>query len=196
MSTAKIDKYIAGRAEWAHPLLTRIRSAIIEANSKIIEDWKWGGPAFTHHGIVCMLWGFKAHVSITFYHGALLVDKTDKFDPTDDENRHNRAMRFEAGDKIPTAEITKLIKLACKNNEQGVAPPKKKAVRKEASISADIVKELKKNKQAGKFFDSLAPSYQRLHTEWIDSARREETKRNRIDRALKRLAGGHKQPYC
>lgn len=196
MSRAKIDKYIAGKPDWSQPLLTKIRQAILKANPKIVEDWKWGGPAFTHHGIVCMLWGFKAHVSITFYHGVLLTDKTDRFDPTDDENQHNRAMRFEEGDKIPAAEITKLIKLACKNNEQGVVPAKKKVAKKKASVSVDFAKELKKNKKAGRFFASLAPGYQRLYIEWIDSAKREETKKNRIDRALKRLAGGNKQPYC
>ena len=126
MSTAKIDKYIAGKPEWSQPLLTKIRNAILKGNPKISEDWKWGGPAFTFHGIVCMLWGFKKHVSITFYHGSLLAKETTRFDPTNDVNQHNRTMRFEEGDKIPAAEISRLFKLASKNNEQGIAPTPKK----------------------------------------------------------------------
>lgn len=197
MSKAKIDRYIDGKPEWSQPLLTKIRWAILKGNPKIEEAWKWGGPTFIHHGIVCLLWGFKKHVSITFYHGILLTDKTDRFDSADDNNHHNRALRFEEGDKIPSAEITKLIKLACKNNEQGIAPPKKKAAsKKKVTVSADFAKELKKNKKAANFFESLAPGYKRLYTDWINGAKREETKQRRIERALSRLEGGNKQPYC
>lgn len=196
MSKEKIDDYIDSKAEWAQPLLHRIREAILKGNPAIREDWKWGGPAFTHHGIVCMLWGFKAHVSITFYHGAFLMGKTRRFDPCDDENQHNRAMRFEAGDRIPAREISKLVKLASTNNENGMVPKRKSAKKKASVVTTDFAKELKRNRAAARFFDGLAPSYKALYTNWIDGAKREETKKTRISRAIARLKDGHKQPYC
>jgi len=196
MSKAKIDKYVNSKPDWAQALLTQIRSAILKGNPHIVEDWKWGGPAFTQNGIVCMLWGFKAHVSITFYHGALLTATTDKFDPCDDENQYNRAIRFAQGDKVPAREIAKLVKLASENNDDGIAPKKKAAKKKVAALSSDFAKELKKNRKAATFFTGLAPSYKTLYTDWISSAKREATKKNRIERALARLKDGHNQPYC
>lgn len=196
MSKAKIDKYVSSKPYWAQALLTQIRNAILKGNPQITEDWKWGGPAFTQNGIVCMLWAFKAHVSITFYHGVLLAVETDKLDPCDDENQRNRAIRFNEGDKIPTREIAKLVRLASRNNDNGIVPQKKTAKKKSVILSADFAKELKQNKKAATFFAGLAPSYKALYTDWISSAKREATKRNRIERALARLKDGHKQPYC
>ena len=193
MSTEKIDKYIAGKADWAQPLLSRIREVILKGNPDIKEDWKWGGPAFTRQGIVCMLWGFKSHVSITFYHGALLTEETMRFDPCVDENQHNRAIRFEAEDKIPTRVISNL---ASKNNENGIVLKKKSAKKKSALVSADFAKELKRNRAIGRFFEGLALSYKALYTDWINGAKREETMKTRIQRAIARLKDAHKQPSC
>ncbi len=41
-------------------------------------------------------------------------------------------------------------------------------------------------------FESLAPSYRRLYVGWIDSAKRQETKRRRLQEAIRLLAAGKK----
>jgi uncharacterized protein YdeI (YjbR/CyaY-like superfamily) len=51
---------------------------------------------------------------------------------------------------------------------------------------------LTKNKKAADFFASLAPSYQRQYRDWIASAKREETRARRIEKALRLLAAGEK----
>jgi uncharacterized protein YdeI (YjbR/CyaY-like superfamily) len=56
------------------------------------------------------------------------------------------------------------------------------------AVPAYIREALGKNRAAKRFFDDLAPSYRRLYVRWIDSAKREETRRNRLREAISLLA--------
>lgn len=51
---------------------------------------------------------------------------------------------------------------------------------------------LKRNKKARAFFESLAPSHRRQYVDWIASAKREDTKKRRVDEAIDLLARGKK----
>ena len=51
---------------------------------------------------------------------------------------------------------------------------------------------LKLRPAAYDFFFGLAPGYRRLYVRWIDSAKRPETKRRRLQQALDRLSARHK----
>ena len=51
---------------------------------------------------------------------------------------------------------------------------------------------LGKRPAAWNYFESLAPSYRRLYIAWIDSAKRQETKRRRLREAIDLLAAGKK----
>ncbi len=48
------------------------------------------------------------------------------------------------------------------------------------------------DERARTFFDSLAPSYRRLYIGWVDSAKREETRRKRLAEMLDSLRAGRK----
>lgn len=61
-----------------------------------------------------------------------------------------------------------------------------------STLPAYIREGLTKNPAARKFFESLAPSYRRLYIAWIDSAKQDETKARRLERALELLAEGKK----
>lgn len=47
-----------------------------------------------------------------------------------------------------------------------------------------IKNHFEKNKKAWEFFVSLSPSYKQMYIEWITSAKKEETKLNRIKKAI------------
>jgi uncharacterized protein YdeI (YjbR/CyaY-like superfamily) len=63
-------------------------------------------------------------------------------------------------------------------------------------MSLDIPKELEsalaKNRKAKKFFDKLAPSYQRQFIGWIKVAKRQETKDRRVRESITLLEQGEK----
>lgn len=61
-----------------------------------------------------------------------------------------------------------------------------------SAIPSYIEKQLKADARAWEYFGRLAPSYRRLYVGWIDSAKREETKKKRLREAISLLAAGKK----
>jgi uncharacterized protein YdeI (YjbR/CyaY-like superfamily) len=55
-----------------------------------------------------------------------------------------------------------------------------------------LTEALKANPKAWSFFQSLAPTYQRAFVLWVHTAKREETKKKRLDEAIRLLASGKK----
>ena len=57
-------------------------------------------------------------------------------------------------------------------------------------IPADLMKEMKKNKDAKAFFDKLAFTHQREYVRWIEEAKREETRAARVIKTIEMLKKG------
>jgi hypothetical protein len=60
-------------------------------------------------------------------------------------------------------------------------------------IPKDLMKQLKGNKEAKAFFDRLSYTHQREYVMWINEAKKEETRQNRIMKAIEMLKKGRKQ---
>jgi len=65
---------------------------------------------------------------------------------------------------------------------------------KTLKLPDDMAKTLSKNKVAKKFFDAQNFSNRREYVEWIITARREETRKQRLDGMIERLLKGYKNP--
>ncbi len=57
-------------------------------------------------------------------------------------------------------------------------------------VPKDLLKELKKDKDAQAFFDQLAHTHRREYVLWIEEAKKEETRARRILRAIEMLKQG------
>jgi hypothetical protein len=57
-------------------------------------------------------------------------------------------------------------------------------------IPKDLLKEFKKNKEAKAFFDKLAYTHQKEYVMWIEEAKREETRQNRVMKTMEMLKKG------
>jgi uncharacterized protein YdeI (YjbR/CyaY-like superfamily) len=62
----------------------------------------------------------------------------------------------------------------------------------DAPVPPYIERAFKAVPAAWRFFETLAPSYQRAYVGWIDAAKREETRERRLREAVARLAKGEK----
>lgn len=72
-----VDDYIATLPRWQQENLNGFRSLVHEVEPGIVEDWKWGSPAFILNGkILFTVSGFKAHTKYTFMAGS-----TELLDP-------------------------------------------------------------------------------------------------------------------
>ena len=54
----------------------------------------------------------------------------------------------------------------------------------------DLAAALKKNAKARATFDGFAPSYRHDYIEWINEAKREDTRQRRLEQAVEWLAEG------
>lgn len=61
-------------------------------------------------------------------------------------------------------------------------------------LPEDLAKAFAKNKKAAAIFEGLAFSHRREYVEWIITAKKEETRANRIEGTLERLLKGWKNP--
>ena len=63
----------------------------------------------------------------------------------------------------------------------------------EAELTQNFKKQFKANKKAWDYFQSLAPSYKKVSTHWIMSAKQETTKIKRLNKIISDSAAGTNQ---
>jgi uncharacterized protein YdeI (YjbR/CyaY-like superfamily) len=59
-------------------------------------------------------------------------------------------------------------------------------------IPKDLIKELKKDKEAKFFFDKLSYTHKREYVNWINEAKKEETRQRRVVKTIAMLKKGKK----
>jgi len=106
-----IDGRIKELADWRGKLLSDLRSLIKQADPDVVEEWKWGGPVWSHDGLICTGETYKNHVKLTFAKGASLKDPSHLFNSSLDGNVR-RAIDFHQGDEVDEAAFKTLIRSA------------------------------------------------------------------------------------
>ena len=181
-AAALIDEGIEKLEPFAQVICKRLRKLILSSDPELIEDWKWG-PNYYLNGMVCGYWGFKKHVSFVFFQGSLLKDKK-KILLENPGNVHNRHIKFTDVKQIDDKVILEYLFEAIDNNRKGL----KLIVTKDKTIVTpdDVTKQFKKAKILN-YFDSLAFSHRKEYVQWIESAKKEETRTKRIEQAIEKL---------
>src|SRR5918911_4384774 len=94
-----ISQRIAELADWRGETLGRMRQLIKEADPDVLEEWKWGGPVWSHDGIICTGETYKSVVKLTFAKGASLKDPAKLFNSSLDGNAR-RAIDIREGEEL------------------------------------------------------------------------------------------------
>ena len=106
-----IDGRIEELADWRGKMLAKLRALIRKADPDVVEEWKWGGPVWSHDGIICTGESYKKAVKLTFAKGASVEDPSGLFNSSLDGNTR-RAIDFHEGDKIDEEALKALIRAA------------------------------------------------------------------------------------
>lgn len=184
----RVDAYIAQAADFAQPILSRIRKLVHAACPDVTETIKWSSPFYEHKGILVATSAFKAHCMLIFWKGKLIFDKNDQ----SKKLRRLTSLADLPSDKILSGYIKQAVEL----NEAGVKTPRSKPKAKAKLVVPDyFLAVLKKNKKALATFENFSPSCQREYVEWITEAKREETRVKRIQTAMEWLAAGKSQNW-
>ena len=176
----RIDAYIAESADFAKPILNRIRRLVHAACPDVTETIKWNVPFYEHKGILITTPAFEKHCALIFWKGKLFLgEEREKF-------RRITSFADLPGDKILTGYIRQAVAL----NDAGVKVPRPKpgAARK-ITVPDYFLAALKKNKKALSAFENFSPSHKREYVQWIAGAKRDETRNKRVKAAVKRIAG-------
>ena len=64
-----IDARIEELDDWRGETLKKLRALIQQADPGVVEEWMWGGPAWTHAGLICTGETYKQVVKLTFGEG-------------------------------------------------------------------------------------------------------------------------------
>ncbi len=113
-----IDGRIKELDDWRGETLARLRGLIKEADPGVVEEWKWGGPVWSHDGLICTGESYKSAVKLTFAKGAQLKDPRKLFNSSLEGNTR-RAIDFREGEKIDEASFKALIREAVALNQSG-----------------------------------------------------------------------------
>ena len=168
----RVDAFIEKSADFARPILIELRSIIHAAHPLLTETWKWSFPTYTYQGkIICSFSAFKHHCTFGFWLAAELKDEHHILDR-----------------EILTAYNLESIECSGKT---GVNSPEKATKRKVWDQSSIDFPQLFTDKvMESASFDQLSPSQRKEYVTWIDAAKTEVTKTNRINAMLENLKEG------
>ena len=110
-----IDERIKELGDWRGRMLSRLRALIRQADPEVVEEWKWGGPVWSHDGLICTGETYKHVVKMTFARGAALEDPSGLFNSSLDGNTR-RAIDFHEGEKIDAKALKALVRAAATLN--------------------------------------------------------------------------------
>ena len=111
-----IDQRIEEFDDWRGETLGRLRTLIRAADPKVVEEWKWNVPVWSHDGILCTGETYKKAVKLTFAKGAALDDPSGLFNSSL-EGATRRAIDFPEGAKIDEKAFKALIRAAVALNQ-------------------------------------------------------------------------------
>jgi hypothetical protein len=111
-----IDARIKELDDWRGEMLGRLRALVKQADSEVVEEWKWRGvPVWEHDGIICTGETYKSVVKLTFFKGAALEDPSGLFNSSLEGNTR-RAIDFHEGEKIDVKALKSLVRAAVSLN--------------------------------------------------------------------------------
>lgn len=182
-----VDDYIENSETW-QPELKRLRQIL--QSTPLEEEVKWGAPCYTYSGKnVVGLAAFKDWVCLWFHQGVLLKDDNDVLiNAQEGKTKALRQWRMTSALEIKSAVIKRYVKEAIALVDAGeeIKPDRRKAV----VVPDELQRALRRHKGATAAFRRMTPGKQREYAEYISSAKRDDTKRKRIDKILPMITAG------
>jgi len=182
-----VNEYVDNHPQWSAELIN-LRSIIQKTDLE--EKVKWGMPVYTlKNKNVVGISGFKNHFGIWFFQGVFINDTHNLLiNAQEGKTKGQRQMRFTKMDDMDEAIILSYIEQAIQNQKDGKEI--KVDRNKELVIPSLLQDAFKQDKALMEAFKNFSLSRKREFTEYIDSAKREETKLNRMNKIVPMIISG------
>jgi hypothetical protein len=187
----RIDAYIARQADFARPILERIREVMHRACPDVEETLKWSMPAFLYKGKqLAGMAAFKAHATLGFWNRSEVTGAEAKSGAMGDFGR------LTGIDDLPgEAELSGLVQRAMALIDAGAKTVRNKTVKAPVEMPDDLAAALSASPAAQATYDRFPPSCRREYLEWVIEAKRPETRARRIAQAVEQMAEGKKRNW-
>jgi len=174
-----VEEYIEVNSHFGEEL-TILRQIITK--TELDETLKWNAPVYALDGKnVLGLGAFKKHFGVWFFNGVFLKDEKNLLSSAQEKTKGLRQMRFESIDDIDKTAVLAYVKEAIENQKLGKEiKPEKKG--KTVTLPQELKEVLKADKSVNEAFNNLTPFKQREYAEYIDTAKRDETKQARLEK--------------
>ncbi len=155
----------------------------------LVETNKWGGIVYTYNNKnIIGIGGFKNFFTIWFFYGVFLKDDLNVLvNANEGVTKALRQWRFTSKSEINEKQILKYIKEAIENEKNGLSI---KPERKPELVSTLLENEFKSNNILNEAFQKLSLSKRNEFTEYIELAKKDETKLTRIDKIIPMILSG------
>ena len=180
----RIDAYIARSADFARPILTRLRAAVHKGCPDVVETIKWGSPHFEHEGMLCGMAAFKQHCAFGFWNRALVIPGKK------DDAMGQFGCLTTVSDLPRDTVLVGLVREAARLNETGTKVGPIRKAKKPLPVPPALTAALKKKAGAASRFRAFSPSQQREYSEWIVEAKTDETRAKRVATSVAWIAQG------
>jgi uncharacterized protein YdeI (YjbR/CyaY-like superfamily) len=151
---------------------------------------KWGAEVFTYNGKnVVSYGGFKNYFTIWFYNGVFLEDKYNVLvNAQEGKTKSLRQWRFTSIAEIDEKKITAYINEAIEIEKKGlkISPEKFVAI----PVAEVLENEFKNDKALKTAFEKLTPGKQKEYIVYINEAKQEATKVNRLEKIKPMILDG------
>lgn len=184
-----VDEYIASSGKWDQSLQL-LRKLI--SSTELVETVKWGMPVYTldNKNIVGFS-AFKSWTGLWFYQGVFLKDPEGRLiSAREGTTKGLRQMRFSSLKEIEESRETILAYLgeAIQNQKQG------KVIKPERNKKLEVPEELqdafRRDPALRDAFEALSLTSKRDFAEHVGSAKREETRKQRLEKIIPMILEG------
>jgi len=183
-----VEAYIEVHSHYTEAL-TLLQSII---NTTALEETiKWNMPTYCLNGKnVLGIGAFKNHFCLWFHHGVFLKDEHDLLiNAQENKTKALRQMRFETKADINELAVLAYIKEAIENQRLG-REIKPKRNTKIVNTPHELESAFGTNTELHNSFKSLTQGKQREYCQYISDAKRDATKRSRIEKIIPMIIQG------
>lgn len=187
-----VDTYIEKSADFARPILKKIRKVVHQGCPEVTEELKWGFPHFMYKGMLASMASFKAHCAFGFWKGELLTGK-HKALTGDRETAMGEFGRITSLSDLPDEKtLLRYIKDAMKLNDEGVKRASKPRVKRDQVLDVPdyFLAALQKSRKALTTFEGFSYSHKKEYVEWVSEAKGEDTRKKRLQSAVAWMSEG------
>ncbi len=184
----KAGAYYNRQTKWKDELLA-VREILLSC--PLTEEIKWGAPTYTvDDANVVSTKGFKEHVVLMFFKGALIDDTHNLLIQPTEQTQAMRQMRLTSTQQIKqnASTIRAYVNQAIKNEKAGLKV-KTKSI-DEWPVPQELADRFAEEPQLQKAFKALTPGRQRQYMMHIGAAKLEKTRIARVDKAAPLILAG------